>query len=313
MKVRFRHAAMIIGMALATVTATASSAHAAPPTRVVDHTMDVICTGASNGVEITVRAEQSELSGSSSFTDISTATGEFLAYGSSTSDWSSDSVRTLIPVSDIDDQPAGEVYFSASFTPAGEPETIRSRFNDGNVHVVEQHSETALQVSDVVLTYGDTTFSEVRCDGAIVDGSLFFTNPDVHVSFSSGLAYDCDATNLDSWFISGPLDDLFVDVEYADVPGAQASGIVDVAEGATWSGEFPLQISDEPAGTVGVTATLGRSGQPIHVTDGKTGMRSQAQITPYPFTVTLQGPAGPATLDCTLSDIRFTWRAPNVG
>jgi hypothetical protein len=305
--------AWVAGLALVGVAALPSTAQAAPPTRIVDHTTSVFCTGVADGIEVTVRAESSELAGTESAVNLSDpTTGEFIAFGSAGSDWTAGGVRAAIPVSDRDDQPAGDVYFSASFAPSGPATTTSSKFNDGNIHVVERHTEQALAVSDVVLTYGRTTFTDLRCDGAIVDGSLTFTNPAVHVAFSSGLMYECTAKNLQSWYIEGPLDELFVEFEYADTPGAEASGVIHVDPGSSWSGDFRLQISDEEAGPVAVTADLGRAGKPLHSTEGRTGMRNHARLTPYPFRMTIEGPGAPATLDCTLYDLRLTWRTPNT-
>lgn len=75
-------------------------------------------------------------------------------------------------------------------------------------------------------------------------------------------------------------------------------------EGGSWQGQFQLQISDEPAGTVDASATLERSGPPSHATEGKTGMRNHLQVTPYHFTLDLEGPDASATLDCTLYQVR---------
>jgi len=226
----------------------------------------------------------------------------------------------VIPVWGLDDQPAGEVYFSGSYTPTGEPELTRERFNVGNVHVVEEHTETLLAVSDVTLTYdddddddndttpGDVTFADLTCEGSQFERSLFLTDPATVVQFGSNLFFDpdeCTTSNVEDFTIEatqGTTEELFVDVVYADRPEANASGLV-VADGGTWEGELRLQISDEPAGTVTATATLER-GRPFHATEGETGMRNHIQVTPYHFTLVIEGPDAPAQLDCTLFQVR---------
>jgi hypothetical protein len=105
------------------------------------------------------------------------------------------------------------------------------------------------------------------------------------------------------WTVAGTLDEAFVDVTNADRPEASASGVV-VPNGGTWQGTFQLQISDEPAGSVDAAATLQRSGHPYHGTEGETGMRNHFQVTPYHFTLAIGGPDAPASLDCTLYDVR---------
>ena len=296
-------------------------AQAAPPTRIVDRTADVVCTAVSQDVEITVAVARSDLAGTDSDVQLSYAsTGERIGgFENGTSEWGDGTFRAVIPVLDNQDQPAGQVIFGGSFKPTGEPQLTRDKFNVGNVHVVEEHIVTPLAVGDVTLTYddndtspGDVTFSDLTCEGSLVEGSLFFTNPATLVQIGTDLFQDpegCTTGNVDQYFIEGTLGELFVDVTYADRPEANASGLV-VADGGTWQGEFRLQISDEPAGTVDATATLER-GQPYHAREGETGMRNHFQVTPYHFTLVIEGPGGPAELDCTLFQVRHKLHTPN--
>lgn len=293
-------------------------AHAAPPTRIVDRTTDVVCTGVSEGVKITVRAAQSELAGTQGAVQLSDAvSGESIGrYDFGTSDWGDGTFRAAIPVYGLQDEPVGEVYFSGSYRPTGEPQTVRDSFNAGNVHVVEKHTVTTLAVSGVTLTYddndstpGDVTFTQLSCEGSAVDGSLFFTNPATLVQIGTRVVFDpeeCRTTNVSGFTleaIEGTVDELYVEVSYADRPGLTASGVVAVDRGS-WQGELRLQRDDEPdAGRVGATATLER-GRPFHATEGKTGLRNHIQVTPYHFTLAIEGPGAPAELSCTLFQVR---------
>lgn len=218
------------------------------------------CTGVSQDVEITVRAAPSELAGTESAVQLSYAsTGESIGrFDFGTSDWGDGTFRTLIPVRDLDDKSAGEVYFSGSYTPMGEPQVTRDQFKAGNVRVVEERAVTPLAISNVTLTYEDN-----------------------------------DTT---------PGDVTFGDLTYADRPEANASGLV-VADGGAWQGEFRLQISDEHADPVGASATLER-GRPYHATEGENRTRTQFQVTPYYFTLVVEGPGAPAELECTLFQVR---------
>jgi hypothetical protein len=304
---------VVMGLFGVAFLAVAPGAHAAPPTRIVDRTAFVICTAVSEDVEITVQVGRSDLAGTESHVRLSYASnGEKIGGGDSTSEWGDGTFRAVIPVLDPQEQPAGEVIFGGSFKPTGEPQLTRDKFNAGNIHVVEEHSVTSLVVSDVVLTYQGITFTDPTCEGSLTEGSLFFTNPATVVQFGSYF-YDngtCTASNLESWSIENTLDELFVSVTYADRPEANAFGFV-VAKGGSWQGEFQLQISDEPAGTVDASATLERSGQPVHATDGETGMRNHLQVTPYHFTLTIEGPGDSASLDCTLYEVREMLHQPN--
>lgn len=299
-------------------------AHAAPPTRIVDETADVVCTGVSQDVEITVSVTRSDLAGTQSAVQLSYAsTGETIGrFDTGTSDWGDGTFRAAIPVlgrGEEEGEPVGEVYFAGSYTPAGEPQVIRDKFNAGNVHVVEEHIVTPLAISVVTLTYddndtipGDVTFADLTCEGSAVKGSLFFTNPATLVQIGTGLFQDpagCTTSNVEEYSIEGTLDELFVDVYYADRPEANASGLVFV-DGGTWQGEFRLQISDEPAGTVDATATLER-GRPYHASEGENRTRTHFQVTPYYFTVVIEGPGAPAELECTLFQVREKTHMPN--
>ncbi|MCW2810032.1 MAG: hypothetical protein JWP61_490 [Friedmanniella sp.] len=299
-------------------------AQAAPPTRIVDQTTDVVCTGISHDVKITVSAARSDLAGTQSAVQLSYAsTGETIGrFDTGTSDWGDGTFRAAIPVlgrGDEEDQPVGEVYFSGSYAPAGEPQVTRDTFNAGNVHVVEEHVVTPLAISGVTLTYddndtapGDVTFADLTCEGSAATGSLFFTNPATLVQIGTGLFQDpagCTTSNVAEYAIEGTLDELFVDASYADRPEANASGLVLVG-GGTWQGQFRLQIADEPAGTVDATATLER-GRPYHATEGANKMQTHFQVTPYSFSLVVEGPGAPAELDCTLFQVRETMHTPN--
>lgn len=299
------------------------AAHAAPPTRIVDRSADVVCTAVNQEIEITVGVARSELAGTDSRVQLSYAsTGETIGDGRSTSDWGDGTFRALIPVlgrGEEEGQPVGEVHFSGSFTPVADPQLTRDSFKVGNVNVVEEHIETLLAVSEVTLTYddddavpGDVTFTDLTCEGSLVEGSLFFTNPATLVQFGTGLVFfadDCTMSNVEEFTIQGHLDELFVEVTYADRPGVTASGLI-IPEGGTWQGDFRLRVFDEPAGTVTATAMLER-GRPFHATEGDTGMRTHFQVTPYHFTLAIDGPGAPAELDCTLFQLRQKLHLPN--
>jgi hypothetical protein len=300
------------------------AAHAAPPTRIVDRTADVVCTGVSQDVEITVGVARSELAGTHSAVQLSYASsGESIGrFDSGTSGWGDGTFRAVIPVFDLNDEPAGEVYFSGNYIPTGEPQVTHDKFNAGNVHVVEKHIETFLTISDVTLTYddndtapGDVTFADLTCEGSVVEGSLFFTNPATLVQIGTNVVFDpdgCTTSNLETFTIEsteGTLEELFVEVTYADRPEASASGVI-VADGGTWTGSFRLRIGDELVGTVDATATLER-GRPFHGIEGETGMRNHIQVTPYHFTLVVEGPDSPAELDCTLFQLREKLHMPN--
>lgn len=314
----------ILALLVTAIFASPLEAQAAPPTRIIDETSDVVCTGVSQDVEITVSVARSDLAGTQSAVQLSYAsTGETIGrFDTGTSDWGEGTFRATIPVlgrGEEEGEPVGDVYFSGSYTPAGEPQLIRDKFNAGNVHVVEEHIVTPLAISDLTLTYddndstpGDVTFADLTCEGSTVEGSLFSTNPATLVQIGTGLFQDpagCTTTNVEEYSIEGTLDELFVDVYYADRPEANARGLV-VVDGGTWQGEFRLQVFDEPAGTVDATATLDR-GRPYQASEGVNRTRTHFQVTPYYLTLVIEGPGAPAELECTLFQVREKTHMPN--
>jgi hypothetical protein len=202
--------AVLIGLIATAALGLAPTAQAAAPTRIVDRTIDVICTAVSEDVEITVAAARSDLAGTDSAVQLSYAsTGETIGgFVNGDSDWGDGTFKALIPVLDLNDRQIGEVYFAGRYSPAGGPVQTQDKFNVGNVHVVEEHSETPLAISGVVPKYGDLTFDDPTCEGSMIEGSLFFTNPATVVQFGSDLLYfpdQCTLDNIDSWTIEGPL------------------------------------------------------------------------------------------------------------
>jgi hypothetical protein len=143
----------------------------------VDSTAQVVCTAVSAGVEITVGVGRSDLGGTESRVQVSDAAGETIGGGQSTSAWGDDTFRAVIPVVDNNEQALSEVYFSGRYQASGPSEQTQSRFNVGNVHVVEEHTETGASVTDVVIRYRDLTFTDPDCGAWLSDGSLFFHQP----------------------------------------------------------------------------------------------------------------------------------------
>ena len=208
-------------------------AHVAPPTRIVDETADVVCTGSAKTWRS--RSVWPDQTRPARRAPCSCPTPPTVGRRSAAStlapvDWGEGTFRAAIPVGgrgEEEGELVGEVYFPGT-TPAGEPQVIRDKFNAGNVHVVEEHIVTPLAISDVTLTHadndttpGDVTPTDLTRDGSAVEGSLFFTNPATLVQIGTGLFQDpagCTTGNAEEYSIEGTLDELFVDVYYADRP-----------------------------------------------------------------------------------------------
>jgi hypothetical protein len=300
----------LLSAAAATVVLAASPAPAAPPTRVVDTTAEIVCEARAGEAEVVVGVSRSDLAGTSARAEVTVA-GEYIGEGSTTSDWTSTSFRSAIPLTDRNGEPAGAIAFAGSYRPASEPVTNESKFQAGNVHVVERHTQTALGLGDLTLVYDGKALVPDRCDGWLTEGYLSYTNPRMRVERGSALPYDCTSTSpagLVSVFAEGGLEELFVDVPLSSDPEISASAVIDAVRGP-WTGSMRLFENSEEAGAVAATATLAKQ-RPSH----RLGAEGEHfRITPYEFTLRIEGGSGwqPVTVECVLHDTQVKLRYPN--
>ncbi|HEX6888265.1 MAG TPA: hypothetical protein VF143_09175 [Candidatus Nanopelagicales bacterium] len=300
----------VLSAAAAMVLVAASPAPAAPPTRVVDTTAQIVCEATAGDAEVVVGVSRSDLAGTDARAEV-TVNGEYIGEGSTTSDWTSTTFRSTIPLTDRNGDPAGEVSFAGSYRPASEPVTNESKFQVGNVHVVERHTETVLGLSDLTLLYDGEALVPDRCDGWLTEGYLSYTNPSMRVERGSALPYDCTSTNpagLPSVFAEGGLGELFVDVPLSTDPEISASAVIDAVRGP-WAGSMRVFENSEEAGAVAATATLVKQ-RPFH----RLGAEGEHfRITPYDFTLQIEGGSGwePVTVQCVLYDTQIKLRYPN--
>lgn len=300
----------LLTAAVVPVLLAASPALAAPPTRVVDTTAQIVCEAKAGEAEVVVGVSRSDLAGTGALAEV-TVNGEYIGEGSSTSDWTSTAFRSTIPLTTRDGDPAGEISFAGSYRPASQPVTNESRFQVGNVHVVERHTETILSLSDLTLLYDGQALVPDRCDGWLTEGYLSYTNPSMRVERGSALPYDCTSTSptgLPSVFAEGGIEELFVDVPLSSDPEISASAVIDAVPDP-WTGSMRVFENSEEAGSVAATATLVKQ-RPIHRrgADGE-----HFRITPYDFTLHIERGSGwePVTVQCVLYDTQIKLRYPN--
>jgi Tfp pilus assembly protein FimT len=294
-----------LGAGLAVPTA----AEAAAPTRVNDRAVDIACsaTGA-GGEDVNFYVGTSELAGSVGAVQASTSDGEYLGRGEGTSDWTADSFRSSVEIYDLDDRAIGTAYLSGHFSLVGTPERYTSKFKDGNIRVVEDHSFTAVSVRDVTITFPGVELGDVSCDGSQVVGSLFFTNPTAHVGRDGGLVVqDCSMVNAEGFFLEGTLDALGVGLSYSDNPDYSAfSPEMDVS-GGQWTGTFNAANDDGPI-PVDAHVTLRQSGDTVKVKDSGKWGAERFVMTPYELVVHVDGPTAPAEVTCQLVDVDYRFR-----
>lgn len=301
--------------AVSVLTATAAAALlatpalAAPPTRIVDKTAEILCETQAGSTEVVVGVSRSDLEGTAARAEV-TVDGELVGEGYTTSDWTASTFRATIPLATRDGDPAGEVAFAGSFRAASAPVTTESKFKAGNVHVVERHTETVLALANLTLVYNGDRLTPSRCDGWQTEGYLSYTNPKMRVERGSSLPYDCTASNGSVPFIfsEGGVDELFVDVPLTTDSEVAASGIVTAADGP-WRGSLRVFDQDGEAGTVAASATLTRQRK----THSKGEEGEHFKVTPYSFVLRIAGGSlwAPVTVQCTLSDTAIKLHYPN--
>ena len=287
----------------------APSAVAAAPTRITDRTVEIACSATGTaGEDINFYVASSDLGGTFGAVQAFSSTGDFLAGGEGTSDWSGTTFRSAVEVLGPDDSPLGTAYLSGSYRAAGAAERFTSKFKDGNIRVVEDHSFTPLAVGDLVLELPGVEVADVSCDGSLGTGSLFFTNPTAHVGSDSGLeVQDCSLINAQDFFIDGrSLDDLAVGLSYADTPDMSAFSPSMDLTGGSWTGTFNAADDQGPT-PVAATVTLRQTGDTVTTRNSGPEGSIRLVVTPYEMHITVAGPKAPAEVTCQLTsvDVRF--------
>lgn len=294
-------------VALATLaTALQQPANAAAPTRVSDTTLSMYCMGRAGDDVVRVAAESSQLQGTRLIAMISTGDGEFVAYGTSTADWTDSTFAGKTPVFDDYGNVIGSVSLDGSYVLTDETRAL-DRFRDGNVHVVEDHTFTEAVATRASATLDGVPLTDLECAGQQVVGSLFFTNPASYTaSFPSVWATECSGSNVDAGevFAFGSIDDLGVVVDYLDP--AEVTTVAPLRfQNGSWAGQLTLVDGDtgEPVAEVPAAATLTRAGSPVHVQTGDSAGGGRLSLTPYALHLEAGGVTSPISLDCTVYDV----------
>lgn len=297
-------------LVLATGTLAASPAGADVPTKIRDHFTSVACKAVNGSTTTRFTVAQSEEAGSDAVAQIS-EDGVTVSEGRGSSDWTATTFRAAVQ---LEDGPggghlgaAGEAFLSGSYSVTGAPVRELNRFKDGNIRVVEDHTTSALTLSDVVLTVNGEAVGNVECDGEAVDGYLFFTAPASYVSRSGFLIADCATQNMRDIGVFGTIDALFLDFGYADTADSSAhSSEMDLTAGP-FAGEFTYNDGTGPAGTVPATVSAVRNGPVIRNTDRSTVHSERWEMTPYEVLITAQGREGAdASATCQVYDVDRT-------
>ena len=305
-------------VALATLaTAFQQPAHAAAPTRISDTTLSMWCTANAGDDFVRIVAESSQLQGTRLIAVISTSDGEFVAYGTSTADWTETTFAGRTEVFDDYGNAVGTIGLDGTYVLADTSRTV-DRFNDGNVHVTEDHTFTDAVATQAAATLDGVPLTDLDCSGQQVVGSLFFTNPATYTArFPSLWATDCTGSNVDTSavFAFGSVDDLGLVVNFLDPADVTTAPVLRFRQG-TWAGQLTLVDGDtgDPVADVPASATLTRSGSPLHVQTGEGPGAGRLSLTPYALHLEAGGVTAPISLDCRVYDVVDTVHVmPNQG
>ncbi|NEE03883.1 hypothetical protein [Phytoactinopolyspora halotolerans] len=294
--------------------ATAAPATAESPTRVSDTTTSAFIEASEGDRSLEIGLWRSDAAGTQAYARLSGGPeGEHIAEGWSTSEWQETTFRATIEVFDDDGRAAGTVNVNGSYAPAGEPIQNVQKFNDGNVRVHMDHTFTELAIDDVAVTLDGAEWEIGFTGGEHEVGTLFYTNPATYVTRGQYLAFgDASTENIADYSLEGTLDDLGLNVEFADAE-ASTAGALDLSSGA-WTGTHRLLAEGgEELGDVQVTATLTPSGKPIRLFDHLRGGYERWTVTLYELVITVEGPQAPARLVVEVADVSYAIHTPPEG
>lgn len=303
-----RWVAVLAGLA---ALATPAAAYAAAPTRISDTFRSVICAGLGPAGEDLVFLVASSSEGTVAVVQAATSTGESLGDGFGTSDWTATGVRSAVEVLDDEGRSVGTATLHAGLSLRDDAQRVTSKFKDGNIRVVEDHTTTTYDVRDVVMTFRGEPVDVTSCDGSQVVGSLFFTSPASYVARDGDTVVEsCAFDNANGLSFEGNLRELAVTFDYADRPEVSAASPGITFVDGRWTGAFRLFSEEGPLGEVAASATLTQAGDTVKV-GGPTGGGGfeRFRITPYTLVITADGPQSPATITCTLLDVAIAFHA----
>jgi hypothetical protein len=297
-------------LVLATGTLAAAPARADVPTKIRDHFTSVACEAVDGSTKTQFSLAQSDLAGSDAIAKIS-EDGVTVSDGRGTSDWTDTTFRAVVQLEDGSGGghvgAAGEAFLSGSYSVTGTPVRDLTRFKDGNIRVVEDHTTSALTLSDVVLTVNGEAVRNVECTGVAVDGYLFFTAPASYVSRGGFLLYDCNTKNMRDIGLFGRINELFLDFQYADTADSSAHSLEMDLTAGPFAGEFGYNDGTGPAGTVPATVSAVRNGPVVRSTDRSPMGSERWAMTPYEVSITAQGrEGGDASATCQVYDVDAT-------
>jgi hypothetical protein len=309
---RARRVLVASTLALAAGALGAAPLHAAAPTKIRDHVTSVQCQARNDSTVTRFLVAKSDLAGAEAVAQIS-EDGVTLSEGQGTSDWTDTTFRAAVHLEDATGGghlgSAGEAFLSGTYRTTGEPVRTLNRFKDGNIRVVEDHTVTALTVSDVVLTINGEAVDNVTCEGEVVDGFLFFTAPASYV-LRGGFLFDADCAtqNMTDLGLFGTMDAMFLSFGYADTADSSASsGDMDLTAGP-FTGTFNYNDGAGPAGTVSATVSAVRNGPVIRSFVDRSSVSSDRWVmTPYELSIAAEGREGAgASATCQLYDVDAT-------
>jgi hypothetical protein len=299
---------------VAGVVALGGPAAAAEPTQVHDAGTAVMVVAVDGDRKLEVSVEHSEIAGSFAFANLYAGpAGDSVAEGHGVSEWTDTTFRAQVDLFDDAAQPVGTVVVSGTYAVTGSGERVLQKFNDGNIHVVMDHTWTTVS-ANATASFDGADWQVVETEGAQMTGYLFVSNPATYVGSGEVVSIaEWAGDNVTEFYTDehGTLNETGLYLQYAGSPH-HASGVIDLSK-RSWEGTFA--VFDEQGGLIGhvaASATI-TAGDPVRFLDRARGGYERWTFTPYDVELTVDGPVAPAQVTTRLVRIQYAWNTSPLG
>ena len=307
---RFRRGlGLTVAAAVTSTVALAGPAAAGEPLRVRDVTASVLVVAVDGDRTVEVSVERSDIAGRfASATLYGGPGGDHLAEGAGTSEWTDTTFRAEVQLFDDAGQFVGTVAVGGTYAVSGAGDRDQEKFNDGNIHVVMDHTYTPLSASNVTASFDRTAWQVSEADGVQTTGYLFVSDPATYVSgFEKMIITDWTGGNATEFYTDdhGTVDEMFVVVHFGD-GNYHAAGTIDLRN-RSWDGMFRLY--DDEGGSIGrvQASAVVQPGHAVRLFDRVRGGYDRWTYKPYDVELTVDGPLAPAHVTAQLLRLQNSW------
>lgn len=161
-----------------------------------------------------------------------------LARGEGVSEWSDTTFRAEVELIDDAGKPAGTLNVAGTYVSAGAGERTQQKFNDGNIHVVMDHTGTPVSASGASALFNGAAWQVDEAAGWHLTGYLFVSNPATYVGSGEVVAItEWKGENVTEFYNDerGTLTETGLYRQYADDPNASGCSTTASAPGTAHS------------------------------------------------------------------------------